>query len=352
MVDQDQQTELDKLASQFSDGSEEDDFDFGRNELDLDDFDPDVEGEETQQQQQQPVEEAPTTTDVDKAFNEQQQNQGGFYDQDNKGNLVDKQGNIVAAAGKERKEFTKLRDAYSNERGHNIKLAKSLVELTRETKSLWNKYKQLRDKKSPAQEFGLNTNEEREAMQIASLMKADPKAAIERILTVAQMRGMDISSLGVGNVVDPATIAREVAQIQANETRKAQEAAEKNQPKDDPATAQARAEIDSFLSRTPAAYGVDSNGVPLTHYLGQAKARYPHLTLDQIWTEMTKAAQQPASKQNGQQSHRGTTRPVGRRQTSPRRQKSKGVSLESAHPSTSFDDIAKDLLRDIQADEG
>lgn len=276
----------------------------------------------------------PVVEEVDQEFSAAEGSK--FYDADERGNLVDKQGRIVAAAGKERSEFQKIRDNFKQEREQNHKLTRSLVELTRETKALWGKYKELRDRKSPAMEFGLNTNEEREAMQIAALAKADPMAAVKRVLTIAQLRGMDISDLGVQAPLDPAVIAREVAQIQQNEQRKAE-------PEPDPM----QKEVDDFLSRNPDAYGTDNNGRPLVQYIAEAKARFPQMTLDQIWYQIKASAQKTRTRKGAT-----ATRPVSRRQTTVQRNKSKGVSLEAAHPSNSFDSIATQLLKDIQADEG
>lgn len=266
------------------------------------------------------------------------------YPQDSKGNLVDANGRVIAKAGKERKEFEKVRNELHQERVQNVRLTKSLVELAKETKVLFDKYKQLKERKSSGSDYGLSDADTRIALEIAATAKVDAKTAIKKVLTLANLRGIDLSDLGVGGAFDPEEVAKHMIAMQKADRIREEKAAPKVQepPKTDPDRERMQREVNAFLDRNPAALGKTKDGQPIFQLIAEAKVRFPHMTLDQIWQRMTEAAR------NGQKRQSTGVRPAANRQSNPRLNKRTGLSLDAVHPSKSYDDIAKDVLRDIR----
>lgn len=295
--------------------------------------------------------------DVDRSFDEgdEERELRGKFDENNRRDLVDRNGNVIAKAGKERKLFTDLRNGYARERAANIKLAKTLVETVKEMKTLYTRYKTLRDSRPAGDALGLSTTEQQDAMNLMALAKSDPLTALKRVLTMAHLRGIDLKTLGVQGPLDPAAVAQHVARLQAEEAAKQQKTqADREKEQRDDRNLQVQKELADFLDRNRDARGVDGRGRPLVEYVIQAKIQYPQMTLDQIWFEIKRGAQRARRRPNGGDDERrtvhstamrGADRPINSRR------KTRGVSLEPVHPSTRWNDLAADLLRDIRADE-
>ena len=320
------------------------------------------------QQPYNPAQNAEQIADAYQQFDTQQGNENitGYYNEDANGNLIDETGAIIARAGRSRRAFERVRNFGAKEREANVKLARNVLELSTTLRDLHTKYKSERDRKTIGDEYNLSDPELRQAAEIISLAKTDAKAALKKVLTIAHVRGMDLSDLGADlGGYDAAEVAREMFRLQQEEQASAE------QKRIETERESIRREVEDFRIRNPDVDGQTPEGTPFLRFVVEAKTRFPQLTLDECWQRIKQAASAAAAgkrnnppqdrRQRGgpvpQQRQQGngagqpvtTVRtavdPVRQNQGAPRQ---RGINIDPVHPSTSFDDIATGVLRDIQ----
>ena len=214
-----------------------------------------------QQQQQQPAKE--TTPFLDR-----------FLKQDEKGNLVLKDGTVIAMNGKSRAYYEGLKAEARSFRDNADKLALSSAQLARKFTELYEAHTELKNNSgitSIVKETGMSQSEVQEGLRLMKSYKANPIEAIKSLLTQARMSGIDLSSIGINGGIDPATIARAIEaakdvqqekQTQLSEAEKSQQTAEKT--------------VDEFFARNPEA-------LDHVEIIAQAADKFPNESLDMIW---------------------------------------------------------------------
>lgn len=256
------------------------------------------------------------------------------FKQDREGNLVDKDGKVVFKKGKPREIFTRLKKAYLTEQDRVTQVSQQFTQTVAAAKQLLSRYNDLKAQKNVAEKLGLTPAEAQEAAEMRALMKLDPKQAIRTILTKAHLSGTDLKDIGVTGPLDAKTVAAHMLELQ-----KAQ------QPPAPTEEDEAKKEAEAFLKRHPTAR-------QYTTPIAQAKMRYPHMTLDEIWFQLLDFAK----RQNGKTATgpvaggKKPNRPIPHNASRPRQMNGK-ISLKAVDPSQSFRDIGKQLLADIQAAE-
>ena len=254
------------------------------------------------------------------------------FKQDREGNLVDKDGKIVFKKGKQREIFTRLKKSYHEERDRVSAISQQFSRTVDAAKLLLNRYNDLKAQKNIAEKLGLTAAEAQQAAEMMAQMKLDPKTGIRKILTTLHLNGTDLKDIGVTGPLDAKTVAEHMVALQ-----KAQ------QPPAETEEQKAAKEANAFLTRHPGAR-------QYTNVIAQAKMKYPHMSLDEIWFELLRFAQQKRTATPPVAGGKKPNRPIPHNASRGRTVNGK-ISLKAVDPSQSFRDIGRQLLADIQAAE-
>lgn len=247
------------------------------------------------------------------------------YKADRLGNLIDKEGKVIFPRGKSREVFERVKKAFYLEQNKNKDLIAAFNNLAGTSKELFARYKAL--KESAPSAHGLTEPEVKEALDLAALMKIDAKAGVKKLLTMLHLNGVDLNDIGVNQPLDAKEVARQVLELQ--NAKKVDEPS----PEDT-----AKEEAMAFLTRHPQA----AQHIGL---VAEAKNRYPHMTLDEIWFQIQLHANRQPQQQ--QQKPNGRVIPRNNRPTGPV-DKTRRLSLKAVDPSQSYADIGKQLLHDLK----
>lgn len=331
--DQDQLGLGNDVSDDDDDDNDDTSLDTSRNDGNDDDDDND---DDNSTQQRRP------TGDVDDNEDEDSKQDRFSFKEDRAGNFIDRDGRIIFRAGKQRDLFVKLKKRWLAEEKAKKALEARFGETVTAAQQLLQRYKDLRDKKTEFDNKGLTEPEIKQAAEFAVMMKIDPKAAVRKILTMLHMNGTDLKDIGVSGPVDAAEVARIIEQ--------------RAQPKQETEEEKARKEAQSFLDRHPTAQRY-------TGVIAEAKRRYPHMSLDEIWFQLVLHAQKKQKEKSGkdnkrQPDNRQQQRPSpvsarnGRREEDHSDVRGRKLSLAAVDPSQSFSQIGRDLLRDLKDIEG
>lgn len=325
----------DQLGGNEPDFDDDDDSDSGVDTRSHDkDDDDDDDGDGDRQPRQRP------TGDVDDGDEESSKQDRFSFKEDRAGNFVDRDGKIIIRAGKQRDLFVKIKKRWLAEEKAKKALESRFGETVQAAQQLLARYKELKDKRTEFDNRGLTEPEIRQAADMAVMMKVDPKAAVRKLLTMLHMNGTDLKDIGVTGPVDAAEVARIIEQ--------------RSRPKEETEEQKAEKEAKAFLDRHPAARAH-------TGVVAEAKRRFPHLSLDEIWYQLLIHAQNKKAKAKGSDTSDGNRqqRPnqVPARNGSREDQRrsptqGKRLSLNAVDPSQSFSQIGRDLLRDLKEIEG
>lgn len=252
---------------------------------------------------------------------------------DRAGNLIDKDGKIVFTAGRSRAVFEKVKAALYAEEKKTTDLVGTLNNVVTAGRELMQRYKTLKEQRNLPQSLGLNEVETKEALEMRALMKADAKSAVKKLLTMVHLNGIDLSDIGVNSALDPQEVAKHVLELQE---------AKRQQNEPDPYR-QAQNEAAQFLQRHPDAR-------PHTGLVAQAKQRFPHMTLDEIWFQIKLAAQRTGGngQQRPQQQQPGRTVPRNSVPSVPTG-RTKKLSIKAVDPTQSYSQIGRQLLADLKS---
>lgn len=253
-----------------------------------------------------------------------------FLKEDEKGNLVNSEGEVIALAGKSREYYEGMKNAARKQRKAATDLAVQNMQLTRKFKELYDEYKGISNKVTdPIQSVVSSTGfSEAEANNAISLMKEyknNPLQAIKNLLTQAHQDGIDVSSLGANISADPALMRKQFEKMLDERLTPLSQQAEQH-------AAQQRAEKEAtdFLRQYPQAARYES-------HIAQAKMRFPDMSLSEIWLRI----QQQLNNRPIQQ--RQPQRPPVRQQPVPRKKVTAPVRDYSR---MSFEEIAKSVINE------
>lgn len=293
---------------------------------------------------------------------------------DNKGNLVDANGQIIARAGAEARHYQKfakhfeapLRAAASQiaqaRQGHS-RLQNNLNQAVEIGQQLAERVRELSTQQQNGdfgREFGLSRDEMIQAATFARQAKADPASALKSLLTLAAARGIDLKSVlgpnAQGAGLDTKAILDLVRGEITNAVKPIQDrtAAEKQQQEQqrefqNQVTA-IQNEARSFFESTP-------DAVPFLEAFRAIKTdpNLRHLSMAHIWSEiqlrLARSGHSPQSyintmRQKQQGIRNGMTMPRGRQRGTMAAPEAPASSREGMAPvATSYEDIVRDLLR-------
>lgn len=257
------------------------------------------------------------------------------YPADKRGNLVDKNKQIVARSGQERTVFEKTKSALKKATAENAAVKAELQKITGAARDLFTKYKDLQDKAKYSSTIGLNETESKEALEIYARMKTDPRGALKYILTKMHLAGNDLQDIGVSGPLDPKAIADEAIKKHLAATKSVEKTPEE----------MARETAERFLTDIP-------DAKPYVELIARAKQRRPDLSLYQIWYRMVEhaAKQQKPTQHNRHPPGKKPGAPVAHNSTR-REDKRRTLDNSPRDPRKSFSEIGRELLRDLQSTE-
>lgn len=268
---------------------------------------------------------------------------------DARGNVIDKRTNrVLARAGAESRLYMdkqKLKDqvaALAPRVGELEDGVRKAVEIARGYRSQLEAFEQ-RDR-----EFGLQPEQRVEAMRMYAMSEKDPVSFFKEVLTRAQLRGIDLTSLGLKNGsggLDASALARQLSSdvdaklkpLLADTQLRQQQAKTEDEAK------QRRVEIDnhvrSFFQTTP-------DAVPHWQEIKAVLANPLNrgISLREAWLQV-QVDQRSTLTQSQPNPDKGAARPQG--QNSPTgvvATTTKKPQPKYAEPSESFDDIIKGVM--------
>lgn len=257
-----------------------------------------------------------------------------FLQEDEKGNLVNDAGEIIALAGKSRTYYEGLKNEARKQRKAASDLAVSHMQLAQQFKELYNEYKTTAENgvspiQSIVKETGFSENEAKEAVNLLRQYKKDPINAIKNMLTQAKMSGIDVSKIGANISVDPASIRSSIEALLDERLKPLSDKASQDTDRDE-----AIREATEFFKTYPEARN-------FVGAIEQAKMQFPQMPLPEIWLRLRRELENRSS----QQQQRSSTK--HRRETRKTREAPKNVQAPVRDYSTmSFEEIANSIVKD------
>lgn len=267
-----------------------------------------------------------------------------FLKEDENNNLVLNDGTVVAAAGKARQFFEKLKREARDQRQQAQQLAVSGLELSRQFQSLHGEYEKLKTqpKLDLATETGLQPADVDMTINLMKEYKRDPISAVKKLLTQMHTNGIDVSTLGVGTAIDPTTMKETLTSIVTDMLAK--QSPQSKEIAGQPMThEQAVQEATAFLTKYPEAKQHENA-------IANAKMKFPEMGLEEIWLrfqlhlsknpqqqQQPPAAQTPAPVVEQTPQPKQNVAPVTKVVTPPKRD----------YGSMSFAEIAKSINEDF-----
>lgn len=265
--------------------------------------------------------------------------------QDKNGNLLNKDGTIAVRGGKDRGVWDKLKTKLDKSEQEKTNLATQLGDIAARSRELMEKYKALRDEREYGAILGLEKTEQKEALELFAKFKLDPKGALKSVLTKLHLAGQDLSDIGVSAPLDPAEVAKHVLALQ-----------EKNKPTTAPVAKEQdgdpNKEANDFMNRFPHLKARSPENDQMIDAIVRGKERFPHLSFDEIYVRirehLARNGGKPIKKENTQPQDRRQDRPHGNNNHQRRESNKRGLDTSARSPNMSFNDIGKELLRDLQ----
>lgn len=322
------------------DDENEDKIEFDETDHDADDDDEDEKPQKKQQrdseddddEEDEKPQRRPPTGLVDGDDEDESRQSRFYFKADKAGNLLDKEGRILFTKGRARGIFTKVKEALEAEERKVANASAAFNKVTETARELLARYKELKEQNTQGKNLGLTDPEQLEALQMRAQMKLDPKAGLRKILTMLHMSGTDLTDLGITQPLDAKTVAEQVLAIQ-----------EAKKPKEKTAEDRAREEAVKFLQDFPAAKAH-------TALVVEAKEKYPHMTLQEIWFQILVHAQNPQNKPRDDNRRRPNGRDIPQNSQRSRPQNRNGkLSIAPVDPTQSFHQIGSQLKADLKA---
>lgn len=150
---------------------------------------------------------------------------------DQRGNLVNAQGVIVAKAGKEARLYTdahKARQALAQTREDFQQVNTNLDKAIEIGQKLHEELEKYKERDTQMQQIGLQPQEMLEGAQLYAEAKKDPLAVLKKLLTRAAAAGIDLTPLGMQKgAFDPAALMEMFKTELANQTKPLRDASER-----------------------------------------------------------------------------------------------------------------------------
>lgn len=264
--------------------------------------------------------------------------------EDGKGNLISPTGRIIARAGRERQLFEKWRGRVQGVERNAQRMAINTRRLADASRDLYKKYQDLEKQKGMFDQAGLSFDDQKMMLDIAVEFNRNPIDGVKKFLTMAHMRGIDISKLGVGGGVDTRfvvdSLKKDLTEHFDRQTSK----------REDPQAAIQR-EAEDFMANTPAAWELaDEMGhSQFSQMMDGAKRQFPDKSFAELFQSLERQwlrsklnnnqQQNPNTRQRQQKRPTPPSAPANRRRSGSRNNNS---GMES------FDQIGLDVLKDIQ----
>lgn len=254
-----------------------------------------------------------------------------FLNEDENGNLVNNEGEIIATAGKSRHFYETLKLEGRKQRQAAQNLALSNMQLGEQFRNLYSEFQELKDRKpfDLSKETGLSDVQVESGIKLMKQYRQDPIGAIKSLLTQAQMDGIDIGQIGANISADPQALRAmldEALEHRLGNTEK--------ENSEESAMQKATQEANEFLQEFPqAAQHVD--------IITQAKQQFPNMPLREIWLRILASARNSQNKQQQQpvtKRRKLTTKPKTKVVTAPRRD----------YSAMSYKDIANSIEQDFK----
>lgn len=257
---------------------------------------------------------------------------------DGKGNLVGKDGKIVARSGKEARLYQDLHRT----RGQAQTLQGQLNDVTGRLRKaveigrgLHQELETMRAQAGAIKQFGLDANEHLTALRLYKELNENPREAIKKILTRATTNGINMADLGLQGGVDPKSLVDVIKQEIGNAVNPLKERteAEKRQAEqtrqDNERLASVKSNVDSFFNQNP-------DAKPYVQVFTQTLQRFPDMTLGEIWARIQLHFER--NPQSRRQNSQTRSLPAGRGSAP------NGGGDDFAPVTTTYDSIVQDAL--------
>ena len=237
------------------------------------------------------TQETPATTPSEPADNDFKSHNRAldtFLKEDDKGNLVNSDGEIIAAAGKARAHFEAVKKAGRVHRQVGAQMAQQLQGLGGKFRELYQQFSEMRDKKtvevtpvaSLVKELSVSEAQAKQALDIMKAYRSDPIGAIKMMLTQAHANGIDVSKIGANVTADPSVLRNLITETMAAQATPKEQDTPPAAP-DQPSQAQID-EARDFLQKNPQANRFAAQ-------IGAARQQFPHLSYQDIWDGVRRA---------------------------------------------------------------
>jgi hypothetical protein len=300
-------------------------------------------GKQQQQQQQKPQRPFPKNAEVRP---------------DKKGNLVDKDGKIVAKAGVEARFYTQAHKAKQAAQVAQLQVQDYQGRLERAVEigtQLHDELDRMKAEQKVIKDLGLAPNELLEAAQLAAQAKQNPLAVVRNILTRAAANGIDISQLGLpANGTDLKGFMELVRSEIGTALNPLKQRTAKEQEQEQQREAQQEAQrsltthVVSFFKDNPEALQYQQ---VFAEVLKQPFAK--NMSLGEVWARiqlhLERARLNGGNRQNnrnGSPRRRGPSMPNGRSNFgNGRTQNNRNQDDVIASPATSYETILRDVMK-------
>lgn len=260
---------------------------------------------------------------------------------DKRGNLLDKDGKIVARAGREARLYQgreRYKRQLSSAQSETTEVRGQLQKLAGVARTLYNENTAYKAQGEALKQFNLTPQKQLTALQLFAELESNPQQAIRRILTQAAARGINVQELGnanggtdvaalsdlikreIGAAIDP---LKKTAAQQEQERQERQQLETQNQ--------EAAREVRAFFGRNPEA---KNYAQVFTRALNDP--RYSGFSLGEIWAKILQNLPANRGRQRSRTPGTGSL-PRGRGMAPTG---NSGI----AHPTTSYDAIIDQSL--------
>lgn len=271
---------------------------------------------------------------------------------DQRGNLVDRDGKIVAKAGMEARLYQDLhrtRGAFAQEQARTAEVTTRLTKAIDIGQRIHNELQttkqQLQELQSVGKRLNLADAEQMQALQFAAEMKTDPAGAIRRILTMAATRGVDLTKIGIpAGGLDPKALSDLIKEqiTQAMNPLKERSEQERQQQVETERMARERQEADTqvetFFQRNP-----DARQHLAIFQAIYEQPQFANMSLGEAWARIQlNQARQPTQQTQGRQQLRSRAIPSGQR-----REPGRAPANDMADVNESYDAILREVMEDV-----
>lgn len=260
---------------------------------------------------------------------------------DQRGNLVDAQGRIVARAGPERRFYEQLQSARKDLQQRDSELRtyqQNLMKAVNVARDLNTRYQAMKEQGSAASRAGLSDQEHHTVLEFAKAYKANPLQAIKGILTRAAADGIDIQALS-GSGLDVHSLSQTLLEQVRGELQPLKQFTEQQQREREQQQEQARIqreaedEVASFINSNP-------DVVPYLPVIKQLNSRFPNASLNELWLHVQLyLSQNPKARRNPKDPSSRRSRPNGKGRVA-----TSGKPAPIAKPEVDYDEIVNNVL--------